>query len=76
MSLQVDSSFSQITFSLCLGLQIRCQCGDTALIAAATEGHTDCARLLLEAGANKEKTGCVRFMPIYVKSMNACSGLA
>ena len=36
------------------------QLGYTALIHAAEMGHTDCVRLLLEAGANKEVTDSVR----------------
>ncbi len=36
------------------------QYGTNALVAAATEGHTDCVRLLLNAGVDKEKSGCVR----------------
>jgi ankyrin repeat protein len=30
------------------------QDGETALMCAAAEGHTDCARLLIDAGADKE----------------------
>jgi hypothetical protein len=36
------------------------QDGWTALISAAQEGHTDCARLLVKAGANKEAKNNVR----------------
>ena len=28
--------------------------GDTALMAAAEKGHTECVRLLLDSGADKE----------------------
>ena len=34
--------------------------GGTALIYAAHEGHADCARLLLDAGADKEAKDPVR----------------
>ncbi len=38
----------------------RAQYGSTALIWAAMRGHADCARLLLDAGADKETTDDVR----------------
>ncbi len=38
----------------------RAQSGSTALILAAGSGHADCARLLLDAGADKEATDKVR----------------
>jgi hypothetical protein len=41
--------------------QIFAQSGDTALILAACYGHTDCARLLLDAGADKDAQTNVRF---------------
>ncbi len=34
----------------------KAQSGWTALILAAVSGHTDCARLLLDAGADKDYT--------------------
>ena len=37
------------------------QNGDTALTAAAKNGHTDCVRLLLDGGADKEAKNNVRF---------------
>jgi hypothetical protein len=37
------------------------QCGSTALIRAAENGHTECVRLLLAGGANKDFTGQVSF---------------
>ena len=36
------------------------QFGSTALIYAARDGHADCARLLLDAGADKEAKNNVR----------------
>ena len=36
------------------------QNGRTALIYAASDGHADCVRRLLEGGADKEATGDVR----------------
>ena len=36
------------------------QTGRTALLAAAEAGHTDCVRLLLEAGADTEAKDKVR----------------
>ena len=38
----------------------RAQNGDTALIWAAANGHADCARLLLDAGADKNTADVVR----------------
>ena len=38
----------------------RAQYGQTALIRAVREDHADCARLLLDAGANTEATDMVR----------------
>jgi hypothetical protein len=38
----------------------RAQCGETALMCAAENGRTDCARLLLDAGADKEAKQIVR----------------
>ena len=48
------------------------QHGATALIRAAQIGRTECVRLLLNAGANKEaKTGGVRLVfPVSVLSEN------
>ena len=44
-----------------------CDCGeselqgrDTALMSAAVEGHADCVRLLIDAGADKEAKDNVR----------------
>ncbi len=37
------------------------QDGRTALMWAAAEGHADCARLLLDAGADKEVKDQVRY---------------
>jgi hypothetical protein len=43
------------------GTLIHCaQEGFTALIAAAREGHSDCVRVLLDAGADKNATDKVR----------------
>jgi hypothetical protein len=45
------------------------QYGDTALVHAAKHGRTDCVRLLLEVGANKEAMSIVRdfiFTSVYV----------
>ena len=46
---------------------VRLGCGEsdsqegwTALIEAATEGHVECVRLLIEAGTNKEAKDHVR----------------
>ena len=42
------------------------QSGRTALISAAFEGHTECVRLLLEGGADKDVKTTVRtkqFLP-------------
>ena len=36
------------------------QIGATALMNAVQKGHVDCARLLLDAGADKEATDQVR----------------
>jgi ankyrin repeat protein len=36
------------------------QDGFTALICAVTDGHADCVRLLLDAGANKKVKNKVR----------------
>jgi hypothetical protein len=36
------------------------QAGSTALIWSATYGHAECARLLMDAGANKEAKDNVR----------------
>ena len=43
---------------------IRAQFGQTALMFAAREGHADCVRLLLDAGADKNAkcNGWVRFV--------------
>ena len=38
----------------------RAQDGSTALICAAANGRADCARLLLDAGADKNTKGYVR----------------
>ncbi len=40
----------------------RAQFGQTALILAAGEGHVNCVRLLLDAGADKEAKNVVRAM--------------
>ena len=44
--------------------EIHAQDGQTALMCAAMEGHADCARLLLDAGADKnaKSNGWVRFV--------------
>ena len=42
----------------------RTQNGSTALITAAFGGHTDCVRLLAEAGADKEARDEVRCIVI------------
>ena len=42
------------------------QTGWTALICAARHGHTDCARLLLDAGTDKNTKSWVRFHPLYL----------
>ena len=39
---------------------VRAQEGDTALIWAGFNGHADCARLLLDAGADKTAANKVR----------------
>jgi hypothetical protein len=44
----------------CLPLQTRAQNGSTALIWAARYGRVDCARLLLDAGADMNVTDRVR----------------
>ena len=38
----------------------RAQCGETALILTASHGRADCARLLLDAGADKNAVDEVR----------------
>ncbi len=38
------------------------QGGFTALLRAASNGHTDCVRLLIERGADKEAKTSVRFV--------------
>ncbi len=43
-----------------VGRRRRAQYGRTALIYAAMEGHADCARLLLDAGADKNAANNVR----------------
>ena len=42
------------------GTLMRTQDGRTALICAALKGHTDCVRLLLDAGADTNATDRVR----------------
>ena len=37
------------------------QGGNTALMCAAANGHADCVRLLVDAGASKDANGHVRF---------------
>ena len=52
-----------LIFSLSLSAslaQSHTQDGQTALICAAREGHMNCARLLLDAGADKEAKNNVR----------------
>jgi hypothetical protein len=44
----------------------RAQNGWTALICAATNGHADCVRLLLDAGADKEAKDSVRASAVFV----------
>ncbi len=47
-----------------VSLQYYCSCiqdGTTALLYAAMNGHADCARLLLDAGADLETTDVVRW---------------
>ena len=44
-------------FASCL---CQAQLGKTALICAASSGRAECARLLLDAGANKDATDEVR----------------
>ena len=39
---------------------VHAQDGSTALLLAAWMGHSDCVRLLLDAGADKETTDKVR----------------
>ena len=43
-----------------LASRARAQCEGTALINAAVNGHADCVRLLLDAGADKEAKTIVR----------------
>jgi ankyrin repeat protein len=49
------------------------QGGETALICAAYEGHIDCVRLLVEAGADKNAKSNVRachsFPSVYVSAL-------
>ncbi len=50
----------------------RAQNGCTALILAAGQGHADCARLLLDAGADKEakmnvRRGVVEYIPCFFR---------
>ena len=45
---------------------LRAQDGRTALIYAAANGHADCARLLLDAGADKEAKCNVRVLRVYL----------
>ena len=40
----------------------RAQDGETALMCAATRGHADCVRVLLDAGADKEAKNKVRLL--------------
>ena len=42
------------------GTQSSKQDGDTALTLAASNGHADCVRLLIDVGANKEAKDIVR----------------
>ena len=46
--------------------KMQMQRGDTALICAARKGHSGCARLLAEAGANKDVKDKVRHMHIFL----------
>ncbi len=62
---------------------LRAQCGDTALTRAAAKDHSDCLRLLLEAGADKDAKNEVRASKVPVlclsfadfKVMNLVSGV-
>ena len=45
---------------VCVCVCVREQCGWTALFLAAFEGHADCARLLLDAGADMNAKDDVR----------------
>ena len=45
---------------MCGDGKINAQDGDTVLTLAASKGHTDCVRLLLEGGADKEAKNSVR----------------
>ena len=48
-----------------IGIHARAQIGMTALMCAASGGHADCMRLLLDAGADKELKDNVRFVFVY-----------
>ena len=48
------------------------QDGWTPLILAAYKGHTECARLLLLAGADKEAKDKVRSLPKCFTCVHAC----
>ncbi len=49
-----------ISYAATFLLRFRVQGGYTALLRAAENGHTDCVRLLIERGANKEAKTSVR----------------
>jgi hypothetical protein len=55
-----ESFVRWIDFALQLFLQLLTQSGRTALIQAAQNGHTDCVRLLVQAGADKDAKDNVR----------------
>jgi ankyrin repeat protein len=50
---------------MCSYPDAKSQLGQTALQSAAEKGHTDCVRLLLEAGADKETKDIVRVRPFW-----------
>ena len=53
--------------------EVDSQDGHSALIYAAKKGRADCARLLIDAGANKDATGCVRRQSIKLISFHFSS---
>ena len=48
------------------------QGGHTALMRAAEKGQTDCVRMLLQAGANKNAQAAVRAFVQYLKLVFRC----
>jgi hypothetical protein len=50
------------------------QDGDTALMSAARQNHTEVARMLLECGANKDVVDNVRITAAYI-SMHSLGAL-